>query len=161
MIHELLHAHMWDRLVQLPARSQRFKKENEAFIEAMARYLYSKFLEEVEGKDSAKHLLDQEKEWSASQAIRLRSARWTTDTWVWAYYLLTNALLEDSSFVDWVFTADSVETLHQEWPAMRDKCWTNAYKYNETDPKFWLPVNEACFKLNMVKKQFGWAAYKA
>jgi hypothetical protein len=160
LIHELLHRYDWDRLVKLKTGTKTWMvNEQEAFIEANARFLYCRVLAKWFPTKTFKEYWRIEMEWMKTQANFLRHARWKTDTNTVAYYLFTLALLNtpNNEFLNWMYTNATKRTtkqMQQQWCNSNRTKWWNLFYHNTTD--FWLPVETAppsCMSLRMVKTQ--------
>lgn len=129
--------------------------EQEAFIEANARYLYCRLLSIWFPKKTFQEYWKLELRWMKQQANFLRSSRWTTDTNTVAYYMFTIALLyaPRCAFLKWMYTSRSRsdKQMQREWIQDKRYRWWNQF-YKQSD--FWLPrTNTSCMSMRMVFTQ--------
>jgi len=111
LLHELLHAFDWDRLVQ-----SKNPRESEAMIEALAVLFHCWVL----GGSQNQKLLEKERRWFTKQLHWLKTREWfTNDTNVSEYIVLKSALLLTPSllsrFWSWL-ESDSESQCRKEWP---------------------------------------------
>ena len=158
LIHELLHAFRWDAVVEAKNPKDRWSwmpNEQEAFIEANARFLYCHVLAKWFPQKTFTQYWQKELEWMKNQANFLRRSRWSTTTNAVAYYLMTIALLyaQNNEFLLWVHKSNKpAAKLREEWISERSKWWNHFYNNQQT---FWLPEQSsvACSSLRMVATQ--------
>lgn len=160
LLHELCHAHLYDRLIALPASQQLVKNESEALVETNARILYCYLMavnqESYGTPECVKKygdLLEEEKKWSQTLVNNLSEYKWNTDTNLMAYYFLTNALLSHyDEFMDWMYKSASRKQLKAEWKGNRDRWWKQTYP-NGIHPHGTNDHGDSCFSMKMVKAQ--------
>lgn len=110
VIHELLHAFNWDRLVPQTPDNQ-----SEALVELMALILHSQL---IGGPHNWAAVLQRETEWTANQVKYLDRFPWVAQTSVRSYYILKAALLQNlRAFADWL-RGPSPHHLRSAWPAL-------------------------------------------
>jgi hypothetical protein len=158
LIHELLHACLWDRLVE-PVGSEKsmsMPNEQEAFVEANARYLYCCLLAKWYPDKTFDQYWELEQKWMLTQAMFLRQSRWKTDTNTIAYYLFTLALLStpQNEFFTWVYrkNGQTDKQMHEQWITQHRHTWWNALYKKQS---YWLPKSEtdSCQSMRMVRTQ--------
>jgi hypothetical protein len=174
LIHELLHACMWDRFVEPRNNHDKWRwmpNEQEAFIEANARYLYCKLLSKWYPKFTFKEYWERELKWMKQQSTTLQTESWTSTTNTIAYYLFTVALLYSPhcEFLSWVYQKSSassvdkfsnatVKKMNKEWLSLRERWWNLFYKSKSMPQYRSTSMNQSsnvkkCFSMRMVKTQ--------
>lgn len=146
LLHELLHAFNWDRLVQ-----SENPRESEAMIEALAVLFHCWIL----GGDQNQELLEKERRWFTKQLYWLKTRKWSTkDTNVSEYIILKSALLLTpallSRFWSWI-CSDSEAECRKGWNKL---VLVNMKELNEVQKQssFFFPEGE-CVSLKLVTTQ--------
>jgi hypothetical protein len=166
LIHELLHAFNWDRLVNdkniNAIINQRNKRESEGFIEAVALLLHVLI---IGGKEWVR-IWEIERRLTAKQMILLQKHTWKNEnTNINEYIFVKAALLLDKKllkiFFKWLTQNKTVEETNKTWPTMVDKGLLETQSilnnlYN-TDEKFRFDVEQTylsgCVPLHLVTSQ--------
>jgi hypothetical protein len=147
IIHELLHAHQWDRIVP------NGNDDSEGVVEAIARMFYCQWF----GRSQWRSMLDAELAHSKKQVQFLRTSRWSTSTHIRAYYYLATALLSCfPEFSEWLTSSSSSSTLRSSWPGVKERAWKELYRI-PTSASMELPIESnninRCISLAMVQYQ--------
>lgn len=154
LIHELLHAFNWDRLIPHLPKSQ--GRQSEAMVEAVAFILHAKLLG---GPTNFRAILTSERAWSATLTDLLFQKSWSTrDTNVKEYIILKSSLvLTDrlfDKFLAWLNLPSEHECV-EKWSELLSE---NMIELKQLDLSqiytTQIPYdNEQCSPLNLVKHQ--------
>jgi len=156
VIHELLHACGWDRLV-LSSEDHRYESENESLIEGCARILHCFWI--AQNLDSpttkAEDLIQGEFEYAWEKSQMLRNSKWIPKTHVVAYYLCSTAFVKHwSYFFKWVF----LQPKDESWPEIRDRLILKTFGTIDMAPSSFTKNknNKKCESMAMVRYQIVW-----
>jgi hypothetical protein len=145
ILHELLHGHLWDRLV--PTTNV---DDSEGVVEACARLFYCQWF----GRSQWREMLNQEIEHTRKQVDFLRHSEWTTTTHVQGYYFLTLALLHSlENLTQWLDSSRHSSSLRAAWPKLKEHTWKKLYGVRPHDSIQQTPRKQGCISLAMVKYQ--------
>lgn len=144
ILHELLHAHRWDRLVPNHA------DDYEGLVEGCARLFYCQWF----GRSRWRSMLAQELVHAKRQVDFLRHSRWTTTTHIVAYYYLSVALLDSlDDFQTWLRSSSRSHDLRASWPTLKDRVWKKLYGGSVGKSIQLENTERGCLSLAMVKYQ--------
>jgi len=157
IIHELLHAFDWDRLLPISFRHNTKTKvhEAESVVEALANIFHSFILSQGDPTKNREFQL-RERKHAIELASQLNSIRWTTtETHVREYCILKAALIcndvAHQKFWSWL-SLPSVNQLQREWVYVRSFCeneLNNMIKKEE--------IHKRCISLQLVSIQLSLA----
>jgi hypothetical protein len=154
LIHELLHAFGWDRLVHENSHESR---EPEALVEAVALLLHCRLLG---GKGGYQEILESERKWTACLIQLLQSKRWTTsDTNCREYIIIKGSLILDerslARFWKWLRLSDA-QACRAAWPSLVQASMKSLPNALSKFPPL-SPVLSECVPLHLVLHQLSLA----
>jgi hypothetical protein len=139
LLHELLHAFNWDRLVPSVCVGQ-----SEGLVEAVAVLLHCSMV----SNESVDQCFAIEQAWMRNQLLELRRRGWTAhQTHVRAYYPLKTALLVTvDRFLAWLNSPDhtTISSMQASWPGLVHHAFVVLRRELEPFPK-WTSARSSAF----------------